>query len=49
MLKARDVGDPARAREEQLRGARLVRFLANYGYLAAANATMAKQGYSSRA
>jgi len=44
LLKAFAAGDLAAAREEQFRGARLVRLLADFGYLAAAKAVMSLLG-----
>jgi len=44
LLKAFAAGDLAAAREEQFRGARLVRLLAGFGYLAAAKAVMGLLG-----
>lgn len=44
LLKAFAAGDLAAAREEQFRGARLVRLLAGFGYLAAAKAAMGLLG-----
>ncbi len=44
LLKAFAAGDLAAAREEQFRGARLVRLLASYGYMGAAKAVMKMLG-----
>lgn len=44
LLKAHTAGDAATAREEQLRGARLVQLIARHGYLGAAKAVMAMLG-----
>ncbi len=44
LLKAFSAGDFAAAREEQFRGARLVRVLSGFGYMAAAKAVMGMLG-----
>lgn len=44
MIAAMQAGDPAAARQEQLRSAQLVRLLSRFGFMGAAKATMALLG-----